>query len=82
MKDDGVEVDAARPTERAVIDVDLSEHFRIGEGRKVAGEGQMARQGEMGLLAGVEAQEKLVGQAEGIDIDLGVWGEPTQKEHI
>jgi 2-oxoglutarate ferredoxin oxidoreductase subunit alpha len=25
---------------------------------------------------------ELVGQAEGIDIDLGVWGEPTQKEHI
>jgi 2-oxoglutarate ferredoxin oxidoreductase subunit alpha len=25
---------------------------------------------------------ELVGQAEGIEIDLGVWGEPTQKEHI
>jgi 2-oxoglutarate/2-oxoacid ferredoxin oxidoreductase subunit alpha len=25
---------------------------------------------------------ELVGQAEGIDIELGVWGEPTQKEHI
>jgi 2-oxoglutarate ferredoxin oxidoreductase subunit alpha len=24
----------------------------------------------------------LVGQAEGIDVELGVWGEPTQKEHI
>lgn len=25
---------------------------------------------------------ELVGQAEGIDVELGVWGEPTQKEHI
>src|SRR5688500_2231068 len=25
---------------------------------------------------------EMVGQAEGIDIELGVWGEPTQKEHI
>ncbi|MBS2939605.1 2-oxoacid:acceptor oxidoreductase subunit alpha [Nocardioides sp. J2M5] len=25
---------------------------------------------------------ELVGQAEGVDIELGVWGEPTQKEHI
>ena len=25
---------------------------------------------------------ELVGQAEGIEIELGVWGEPTQKEHI
>lgn len=24
---------------------------------------------------------ELVGQAEGIDVELGVWGEPTQKEH-
>ncbi|GAB3025254.1 oxidoreductase [Nocardioides flavus (ex Wang et al. 2016)] len=25
---------------------------------------------------------ELVGQAEGVDVELGVWGEPTQKEHI
>ncbi|MFC7727478.1 2-oxoacid:acceptor oxidoreductase subunit alpha [Nocardioides sp. GCM10028917] len=25
---------------------------------------------------------ELVGQAEGLDVELGVWGEPTQKEHI
>jgi 2-oxoglutarate ferredoxin oxidoreductase subunit alpha len=25
---------------------------------------------------------ELVGQAEGVDVELGVWGEPTQKEHV
>ena len=57
----------------------LSEGLAFAEGRQHVVQRHSERGQDVGEVGKVSEG---VGQAEGVDIDLGVWGEPSQKEHI